>query len=72
MLGKKKHFTLPYEPDYTAHWEEERRRRETKAWLRQRERAGEPSLTPPDHQCHTEGEAASNPTPFIRRPLSCY
>ena len=29
---------LPYEPGYTGHWEGEKRRKETKAWLRQRER----------------------------------
>jgi hypothetical protein len=28
---------LPYEPGYTRHWEAEKRRKETKAWLRQRE-----------------------------------
>jgi hypothetical protein len=28
---------LPYEPGYTGHWEAERRRRETREWLRQRE-----------------------------------
>jgi ribosomal protein S6E (S10) len=29
---------LPYEPGYTGHWEGEKRRKEIKAWLRQRER----------------------------------
>jgi hypothetical protein len=29
---------LPYEPGFTRHWEVEKRRKETKAWLRQRER----------------------------------
>ena len=29
---------LPYEPGYTGHWEAEKLRKETKAWLRQRER----------------------------------
>jgi len=29
---------LPYEPGYTGHWEGEKRRKQTKAWLRQRER----------------------------------
>ena len=28
---------LPYEPGYTEHRETERRRRDTRAWLRQRE-----------------------------------
>jgi hypothetical protein len=31
-------FILPYEPGYTGHWEAEKRRKETKEWLRQRER----------------------------------
>ena len=26
---------LPYEPGYTGHWEEEKRRKETREWLRQ-------------------------------------
>jgi len=29
---------LPYEPGYTGDWEAEKRRKETKAWLRKRER----------------------------------
>jgi hypothetical protein len=29
---------LPYEPGYTGHWKAEKRRKETRAWLRQRER----------------------------------
>jgi hypothetical protein len=29
---------LPYEPGYTGHWEAEKRRKETREWLRQRER----------------------------------
>jgi hypothetical protein len=28
---------LPYEPGYSGHWEMEKRRKETKDWLRQRE-----------------------------------
>jgi hypothetical protein len=28
---------LPYEPGYSGHWEMEKRRKETKEWLRQRE-----------------------------------
>jgi hypothetical protein len=27
---------LPYEPGYTGHWEMEKRRKETKEWLRRR------------------------------------
>jgi hypothetical protein len=30
---------LPYEPGYTRHRDAERRRRETRTWLRQREAA---------------------------------
>jgi hypothetical protein len=29
---------LPYEPGYTGNWEAEKRRKDTKAWLRHRER----------------------------------
>ena len=28
---------LPYEPGYTGHWEQEKRRKETREWLRERE-----------------------------------
>jgi ribosomal protein S2 len=28
---------LPYEPGYTGHWEMEKRRKETRDWLRERE-----------------------------------
>ena len=31
-------IVLPYEPDYVGHREAEKRRQETKEWLRQRER----------------------------------
>ena len=31
-------FILPYEPGYTGRWEAEKRRKETKEWLRHRER----------------------------------
>jgi hypothetical protein len=46
---------LPYEPGYTGHWKAEKRRKETKACLRQREReiaarAGKPS---PPRSCPT-------------------
>ena len=27
-------FILPYEPGYTGHWEAEKRRKETREWLR--------------------------------------
>jgi hypothetical protein len=42
-------IVLPYEPDYVGHREAEKRRQETKEWLRQRERelAGRsPSIVP--------------------------
>jgi hypothetical protein len=40
-------FILPYEPGYTGHWEAERRRKETREWLRQREREiAAPSIVP--------------------------
>ena len=31
-------FILPYEPEYTGHREEEKRREETREWLRERKR----------------------------------
>jgi hypothetical protein len=40
-------FILPYEPGYTGHWEAEKRRKETREWLRQREREiAAPSIVP--------------------------
>jgi hypothetical protein len=42
-------IVLPYEPDYVGHREAEKRRRETKEWLRQRERdlaERSPSIVP--------------------------
>jgi len=35
---KTSNLLLPYEPGYTGHWKAEKRRKETKAWLRRRER----------------------------------
>jgi hypothetical protein len=43
---------LPYEPGYTGHWEMEKRRKETREWLRKREqevmraRIKAPSIVP--------------------------
>jgi hypothetical protein len=42
---------LPYEPGYTGHWEMEKRRKETRDWLREREqqvrdRVNTPSIVP--------------------------
>ncbi len=48
MLAMSK-IVLPYEPDYVGHHEAEKRRRETKEWLRQRERdlaERSPSIVP--------------------------
>jgi hypothetical protein len=40
-------FILPYEPGYTGHWEAEKRNKETREWLRQRERdIAAPSIVP--------------------------
>jgi hypothetical protein len=40
-------FVLPYEPGYTGHWEAEKRRKETREWLRRREReVAAPPLVP--------------------------
>ena len=43
-----KPFTLPYEPGYTAHWEEAKRRRATRAFLDAAELAQRksPPITP--------------------------
>jgi hypothetical protein len=30
-------FILPYESGYTGHWEQEKRRKEAREWLRQRQ-----------------------------------
>ena len=43
---------LPFEPGYTGHWEMEKRRKETREWLREREqqvirdRINAPSIVP--------------------------
>jgi hypothetical protein len=43
---------LPYEPGYTGHWKLEKRRKETREWLREREqqlmrdRIKAPSIVP--------------------------
>jgi hypothetical protein len=52
---------LPYEPGYTGHWEMEKRRKETKEWLRRREqevrgRLNSPSIVPRQ----TAGEKVSS------------
>jgi hypothetical protein len=42
-------IVLPYEPDYVGHREAEKRRQETKEWLRERERElaeRSPSIVP--------------------------
>jgi hypothetical protein len=52
-------IVLPYEPDYVGHREAEKRRQETKEWLRERERElaeRSPSIVPertpePDKPC---------------------
>jgi hypothetical protein len=31
-------LVFPYDPGYTGHWEAEKRREETREWLRQRKR----------------------------------
>jgi hypothetical protein len=54
---------LPYEPGYTGHWELEKRRKETKEWLRRREqeikdRLNSPSIVP--HQAAGEKISSDN------------
>jgi hypothetical protein len=40
-------LVFPYDPQYTGHWEAEKRRKETRKWLRQREReVKSPSIIP--------------------------
>jgi hypothetical protein len=49
LTMSKTKIVLPYEPDYVGHREAEKRRRETKEWLRQRERdlaERSPSIVP--------------------------
>ncbi len=43
---------LPYEPNYRGHWEEAKRRQETKEWLRRREQAVKSPPTVPDQAFH--------------------
>ncbi len=49
---------LPYEPNYRGHWEEAKRRQETKEWLQRRENAVKSPATAPDHEFHPEKGAA--------------
>jgi hypothetical protein len=47
FMLKTSKFILPYEPGYTGHWEAEKRRKETREWLRQRElEIASPSIVP--------------------------
>ena len=57
---------LRYEPGYTAHCEIERRRRQTREWLRQREAyVGErQGSAPHDRGSHEPGSLA-----LVQRPL---
>ena len=52
---------LPYEPGYTGHWEVEKRRKETREWLRKREeevrdRMNTPSIVPTEPDVVNEPE----------------
>jgi hypothetical protein len=52
---------LPYEPGYIGHWEAEKRRKETREWLRKREeqvrdRKNTPSIVPPEPDVVIEPE----------------
>jgi hypothetical protein len=52
-------FVLPYEPEYTAHREAEKRRHEIKDWLRQgKAEVSSPSVVP-------ERDEASFPTDHL-------
>jgi hypothetical protein len=50
---RKSQLVLPCDPEYTRHRDAEKRRRETREWLIQRERA---SLAPPIVPDQTEAE----------------
>jgi hypothetical protein len=46
-MRQKSRLVLPCDPGYTAHREAEKRRQQTREWLRQRERASAtPSIVP--------------------------
>jgi hypothetical protein len=46
-MREKSQLVLPCDPGYTAHREAEKRRQETREWLRQREQAtAAPSIVP--------------------------
>jgi hypothetical protein len=49
---------LPYEPDYVGGREAEKRRRQTKEWLRQREREVASVQSPPIAPAEHPGEEA--------------
>jgi hypothetical protein len=56
MLGKCR-LVLPCDPEYTGHRDAEKRRRETREWLLQRERASiAPSIVPdePERESYRE------------------
>jgi hypothetical protein len=53
----------PYEPGYTGHWEAEKLRKETKAWLRQREREIAARVS------HERETAAPRSSPTIPNPM---
>jgi hypothetical protein len=50
-MPRASNFILPYEPQYTGHREEEKRREETREWLRQRERELERSSVAAETKC---------------------
>ena len=56
-MRQKSQLVLPCDPDYTAHREARKRRRETREWLLQRERANTaPSIVPDVPQAEPQGE----------------
>jgi len=57
-MSQSSKFTLPYEHDYTGHWEAAKRRNETKNWLKLREQELESSPIVPEPEIHTENETA--------------
>src|SRR5262245_35423575 len=60
-------FILPYEPEYTGHREEEKRREETREWLRQRKRELESPSMASDWNSATPSSLQRATSPSIRQ-----
>jgi hypothetical protein len=59
-MRQKSTLVLPCDPEYIAHREAQRRRRETREWLLQRERANlAPSIVPDVPEAEPYGDAGT-------------